>query len=250
MIKTLVCTVCLKEKPIELFLKSKLVKCGYTSRCKECNNKIMSERAKYKNFPPIEEKFCIGCNMTLNKKEYYIDPRNVTGLSTRCKECTKILQRKRHVLRGDRDKLLANARYAKNPEKRRAEKRNYMLANPEKHMMYSCRGRAKRRNIPFNLELSDIIIPDTCPILGITFVRGVKGDYMYSPSLDRIDNSKGYIKGNIQVISSLANTMKNSASPQELIAFAKYILKEYNNEIVQTIDKVESIEVEDKEPLR
>jgi hypothetical protein len=48
-----------------------------------------------------------------------------------------------------------------------------------------------------------------------------------SPSLDRIDNTKGYIKGNIMVISNKANTMKNNATPKELTKFARWILKIY-----------------------
>jgi hypothetical protein len=53
----------------------------------------------------------------------------------------------------------------------------------------------------------DIVIPDTCPLLGTP---------MESPSLDRIDSTKGYVKGNVWVISNRANTLKNDATLTEL----------------------------------
>jgi len=40
--------------------------------------------------------------------------------------------------------------------------------------------------------------------------------YRISKGLDRIDSTKGYIKGNVWVISNRANTLKNDASLQEL----------------------------------
>lgn len=99
--------------------------------------------------------------------------------------------------------------------------------------LYSiAKSRAKKRGIEFNITKEDIFIPTHCPILGIELqmnqgsgAGGKKNSY----SLDRIDPTKGYIKGNIQVISNLANTMKSYANPEELIAFAEWVLKEYKN---------------------
>jgi hypothetical protein len=54
---------------------------------------------------------------------------------------------------------------------------------------------------------------------------------MYSPSLDRIDNNKGYIKGNVEVISWKANIMKSNASPEELVEFAKAILEKFQRKV-------------------
>ena len=85
--------------------------------------------------------------------------------------------------------------------------------------------RCKFSGREFDLQVSDIVIPDVCPILGIplNMNSGKSGAYKNSPSLDRIDNNKGYIKDNIHVISQLANAMKGGASNEELHKFADWI---------------------------
>ena len=97
--------------------------------------------------------------------------------------------------------------------------------NFEAGMWRAAKRRARIKGLEFNIEVSDIIIPEVCPILEVPLVLGTKGNYEYTPSLDRIDNSKGYIKGNIMVISKKANSMKNSASLQELRNFCKNVLR-------------------------
>ncbi len=83
--------------------------------------------------------------------------------------------------------------------------------------------RSKKFGTEFNIERSDVVIPDMCPILNVTFVHNTE----YAASLDRIDNSKGYIKGNVQVISRRANLMKNAATEEDLVNFAKWVNETY-----------------------
>jgi hypothetical protein len=76
--------------------------------------------------------------------------------------------------------------------------------------------RAGQHKIKFNIKVEDIVIPDVCPVLKIPIYRDTDGLCANSPSLDRIDPSKGYVKGNIRVISFRANTLKNNATLKEL----------------------------------
>lgn len=101
--------------------------------------------------------------------------------------------------------------------------------NPERYLWHSAKGRAKRSNQKFTITDRDFRVPASCPILGVPFViEPGMGRNDYSPSLDRIDNSKGYEPGNIWVISDLANRMKSSATKEELLIFAKSVLIIFN----------------------
>lgn len=62
-----------------------------------------------------------------------------------------------------------------------------------------------------------------CPVMGTVFRQGEPRTD--SPSLDRIDSSLGYVPGNIQVISDLANKMKQNASEEQMVKFAEWVLQ-------------------------
>jgi hypothetical protein len=86
----------------------------------------------------------------------------------------------------------------------------------ERVLLQAARSRAKSKKIPFDLTTSDILIPKRCPIFGILLEKakgGRAGDN--SPSIDRIDSTKGYTKNNIIVISWKANRIKNSGTPED-----------------------------------
>ena len=104
-------------------------------------------------------------------------------------------------------------------EKRKEYFREWKSLNREKDIFSLAKHRAKAKNIEFNIEISDIVIPELCPVLGLPLKTTIDGNRDLSPSLDRIDNTKGYIKGNIQIISFKANNMKCTANKDELIKF-------------------------------
>ena len=97
---------------------------------------------------------------------------------------------------------------------------------PELKTLYNrLKASAKKRNIPFELTITDfydIGWPISCPILGIPlkFNRGQAKDDSYS--IDRIDSTKGYTVDNIVIISLRANKLKNNATSNELVKIAEF----------------------------
>src|SRR5258708_29715579 len=81
-------------------------------------------------------------------------------------------------------------------EKLRKAKK-FRIEHPEQAMLFRVRSMAKWRNLEFNLTIEDIVIPKFCPVFGIQLKTGLGTHTKASPSIDRIDNSKGYVKGNV-----------------------------------------------------
>ena len=95
--------------------------------------------------------------------------------------------------------------------------------NPLKNLYRIAKCRAKRKGLDFNIELCDLKLPTECPLLEVPMGQHLSLDYHFS--LDRIDSTKGYIKGNVMVISHRANRLKNNATSKELFLLAKNLAK-------------------------
>lgn len=105
-------------------------------------------------------------------------------------------------------------------------------SNIRTRLMMNVKARVRKYDIPFDLELSDIVIPDKCPLLEVEFIIGEGNDYAFTPTIDRIDPTKGYVKNNIRVISMLANRIKSNATKEQLLTFTKNISKYLSDDIV------------------
>lgn len=100
--------------------------------------------------------------------------------------------------------------------RRKADPRNIKA-----FLLRHAKARAVQKNIPFDLTEDDIYLPEVCPVFKIPFNKSNRRE---GYSLDRIIPALGYIKGNIQVISQLANAMKWDSTREERLTFANWIL--------------------------
>lgn len=110
----------------------------------------------------------------------------------------------------------------------RAQVKKWVRNNRENRMLLNARSRAKTKCIDFDLELSDITIPEYCPLLGIKLQTAEEMSEKRadnSPTLDRIDNSRGYVKGNVWVVSYIANAIMTSATHEQIIMVGEGLKK-------------------------
>ena len=96
----------------------------------------------------------------------------------------------------------------------------YEMRDHRLKLIESAKKRSKDRGHKFDLTKDDIVLNKLCPLLDIpldySYGRGRGGLLDTSPCLDRIDNNKGYVKGNVWVISAKANRIKSNATYQEI----------------------------------
>ena len=121
-----------------------------------------------------------------------------------------------------RQNMTRQAKWArKNYRRLRPQRLEWEGLHQELLMWHRAKASAKRKGIPFTIEVGDIIIPKKCPVLGIPLkFRPENRDF--SPSLDRRDSLLGYVPGNIFVISNRANRIKSDATVVELTRLLRY----------------------------
>lgn len=164
---------------------------------------------------------CRTCGEPKSHGEYWRQPGRRDGLQAECKACMSA----RHA--GWRAKNSTPEFLADKVEGvRRARK-----GNPRAQLLRQARERAKRKGIAFSLTVEDIEWVEVCPVLGIPLRYGGWGGFGGKPdsaSLDRIDNAKGYVPGNVAVISDRANRIKGNATADELEAIARWMREAAN----------------------
>lgn len=141
---------------------------------------------------PEGTKRCRDCKKLQPLGSFHKMKQCVLGVSNICKDCRKIQSAK------------------------------HWLGKDYKKKMYD---RAKTRSTAqgreFTITMDDFSIPDQCPVFQRPFEYEPKSPWV--PSIDRIDSSKGYVPGNVQVVSWRANWIKNDMTLEEVEALARFM---------------------------
>ena len=166
----------------------------------------------------IENKYCKTCNEILNFKKF-----------RKVKPLTKGPNKGKFVGWTDTE---GNKRFSTclNCEKDRFYKR--YRSNPIPQLIYNYKKRAKLSGVPFDLKPEDVknrlnSAGIKCPALGVKMEiskLGSKNNDL-SPSIDRIDPKKGYVRDNIVVVSMKANRIKTDATIEEIRKVANFYEK-------------------------
>lgn len=166
----------------------------------------MDRRQRIMCIDGVEKHHCGKCKEYKPFNDFYRNNRSPTGYQTYCKVCVK--------------------EYASGENWVEWRKERY-YRNPARTIWIEARGRARRAQLPFDIDPEDCQIPEFCPVLGIKLTPKGKGTHSDStPTLDKVDPNKGYTKGNVNIISWKANRIKSNCSDPEVFeAIAAYIKK-------------------------
>lgn len=201
---------CENPQPLTAFDKHANYEHGRNDICKACRQ---IERSTL-NYPRKEfgTKQCFGeyCKgKFLDVSHFHTDKYNSDGLHSCCKKCHNLQQRESCS--------------------------NYPCALTK--IFNDAKNNAKRRGIKFSITKEDIdnlykSQDGKCAITGIQMTHDYiterqEGDshiiHKTNMSIDRIHNSKGYVKNNIQLVCAVVNRIKHDMNPFELMFFVTMV---------------------------
>lgn len=166
----------------------------------------------------------------------YLEEHYVKQQKTARKICNELnIKSKTVILR-----LLKKYNIKPNSKEGRPLKKTKKFGEIHKSYIYLLKDRANRKNLKFNLDgkyLWDLFLKQKrrCSLSGIEIhfpkAWGIRSKTQSTASLDRIDSSKGYIKGNVQWVHKQINTMKMDMSDNEFINLCRMVTKNNDNNL-------------------
>ena len=165
-----------------------------------------------------EEKTCIRCHVKKSLLLFTVNNANKTGIASHCKECDAAASKKQKEKNPDKVK-----EYSRKYNSKMRLDFNYRL----QMLINASKQRALLKNREHSITVDDLIalwpVDGNCPVFGFPLQFNSGGFRETSPSVDRIDSTKGYTLDNIQILSWKANRIKAYATVEELEAVVSFM---------------------------
>ena len=145
----------------------------------------------------------------------------------RCPGCKREVPDSEFRKRSGNTRHKANKPYGRCPECRRVEK-----SGPRKYLT-ALIGKAKIRRSDTNIKSISIdhmlhvlrLQSGICPLTGLTLTfQSGSGIVFTNASLDRIDHRKGYIQGNVRLVTLWANYARNTLTDEDFFYFCNLVV--------------------------
>lgn len=181
----------------------------------------MSKRKPHKFINGVELKHCSKCNEWKDLTSFSKEKTPWDGLKANCKDCAN---------------QYAKQYYQQHKEERKQYSKQYWKQNwgkarirglKERHLDYGF----KPEDFDLTAEFLDSILPEYCPLSNIKLVIGKESGRDNSPSLDRMDNNKGYNTSNVMVVANIVNSSKCNLTYQEWLEILINIREAVKNKI-------------------
>lgn len=202
-----ICSSCKITKTSSEFYKNSTTFDGYSTQCKVCND-ISSKRTRKERYADVVVdwqalRMCTRCDEIKPTSEFRQNKWQKDGVNTWCKSCVI--------------------------------KYEMTIESQIRMMLTRAKQRAKRKDLSFDIDYDyvvDLLSPSIehpiCPVLGFEMkwktINNPDNKFKNkSPSLDRIDNTKGYTKDNVAVISFKANNMKRAYTRDEFMMLVDWL---------------------------
>lgn len=216
------CPKCETTKPLSDYYRHSTRSDGairYRPLCKQCRvvgGRKNKARPVHSALIATGKQVCRYCKTELPLDKFYANGCFSDGTPkyrSRCKDC--VLQK----AADDQPKV-----YKNKAKKRSASPKNFLAG-------ILLRASKRKQHLGFDLDLQYILARYTgqqgkCALSGevMTYIAG-EGRVATNISIDRIDSSVGYVRGNVQLVCDVVNRMKSDMSATELQSWCGKILR-------------------------
>jgi len=172
----------------------------------------------------IHEKHCTDCGVLKPLTLFYTTGKRVDGspkYNSWCKACISKKQASYHKRTWGEDKLKYTAfkrtksvrsylQYLRAKAAQRAKNKEVVSLDALELLWNTQRGLCALTGWPMTMELANGVVPTNC-------------------SIDRIDSSKGYIVGNVQLVCRAANVAKHDLPVEEFVKLCRAVVEKAND---------------------